>query len=224
MPYLLYPFSNTRRQKNFQEFDSEDGKPTGGGGGGGGSGGGSSPNNDTAGDPVPPPLNLGRVQEERGAQDDFPPRRLLGPASDSTAQPTFVASAFRSNDTTRRGGNDRGRAAGGVGDDMVVHPMVARRGLEFLWYLCKTNSRVTYDMLTVGPAGSDGTGDDDIAGGTSDSRTSSVAESKGSGKGKGKGRRVTTPKGKGKQSEAMDLPGVIDCGCRLSGLVSAYCA
>lgn len=103
---------------------------------------------------------------------DFPPRRLLGPASDSTAQPTFAAA--------RKGGEG--------GDDdgwQEVHPLVARRGLDFLWYLCKNSFRVTYDVLTVGPAG--GSGD-------------AVA--------KGKGRREGgSAKGKGKLIEAMDVAG-----------------
>lgn len=128
-----------------------------------------------------------------GGSDEFPPRRLLGPASDSTVQPMFATA----------------RSGSGAGDgEITVHPMVARRGLDFLWYLCKTSSRVTYDMLTVGPAG----GDDDSsirAGGTAwgaAGLVSSVAEPKGPSKGKGKGKRGSG-RGKGKQAEAMTVAG-----------------
>lgn len=123
----------------------------------------------------------------------------------------FVASVVRSDGTaaaTDSGGGGGGR---GTEDTMVVHPVVARRGLDFLWYLCKTSSRVTYDMLTAGPVGGDGDGSGDVDGGVgaSGARESGAAEPKGSGKGKGKGRRIATGKGKGKQTESTALPGAI---------------
>lgn len=150
-----------------------------------------------------PDLGLGLWSEE----DDFPPRRLLGPASDSTAQPTFAAAA-----TSRRGG---GVGRGGEDGWQEIHPVVARRGLDFLWYLCKASFRVTHDMLTVGPAG--GEGELGAPGGSGGGKGgamvvgvgSPVAEAKGSsGKGKGKGRRGGAGKGKGKLVEAMDVAGV----------------
>lgn len=178
-----------------QESDSDDGnKPAGSGAADGRGDGGAPFNSNDNNDLGLADLGLWSEGEE------FPPRRLLGPASDSTAQPTFAAAA---------------RSGGGAGGDELhhVHPVVARRGLDFLWYLCKTSFRVTYDMLTVGPAGGD-----DALGGLSASGAegvaalrSPVAEAKGSsGKGKGKGRRggaLSGSKGKGKVVEAMDVAG-----------------
>lgn len=91
-----------------------------------------------------------------------------------------------------------------------IHPLVARRGLDFLLYLCKTSFKVTYDMLTVGPAG----GDDDLArGGVLEGAWGAglgagAGGAKGSsGKGKGKGRKGSSGKAKGKMVEAMDVAG-----------------
>lgn len=186
----------------FQDSDSDDGKTPGGGGGG-----------DTPHDGDADLSTFGPLSEE----DDFPPRRLLGPASDSTAQPTFAAAAG----TIRGGNGEDGRQEGE--DWQEVHPVVARRGLDFLWYLCKTSLRVTYDMLTVGPAGEE----DDTAGGSGGvivqgaRAGSSSAPSEAKGKGKGKGRRGRPGKGKGKLVEAMDVAGVCVSQSRSVGVSGA---
>ncbi|CAN0026803.1 unnamed protein product, partial [Discosporangium mesarthrocarpum] len=60
---------------------------------------------------------------------DLQSHGLLGPGTDSVAQPMFGS----------RTSNE-------------IHPMVARRVLDLLWYLCRTHSRATHEMLTVGPA------------------------------------------------------------------------
>lgn len=180
-----------------QDSESDEGKtPGGGGGGSGGSGGG-------AGGAFPDPNDLDQDADAAAAaaaassfgqglgleseEVDFPPRRLLGPASDSTAQPTFSASA-------RAGGAADGGGGGGSDGWQEVHPLVARRGLDFLWYLCKNSFRVTHDVLTVGPAGGDGGDGGDGGPGA---------------KGKGKGRKGGGSSGKGKSKlvEAMDVAG-----------------
>lgn len=225
----------------FQESDSEDGKHGMGGAGAGGGGshgdGFSNPSNNDAPDPVPN-LPSGHQDDEQEAfgDDDFPPRRLLGPASDSTAQPMFAPAAATAMGSAavaaRRGvGSDVGVSGEGGGERerpiVVVHPVVARRGLDFLWYLCKTSSRVTYDMLTVGPAGGDdGSGGGGAAGNGESGRggnealsvlSSPVAESKGKGKGKGRRGGGGSSKSKGKQqSEAMDVTGAVKKNIMLS--------
>lgn len=87
-----------------------------------------------------------------GSEDeDFPPRWLLGPAFDSTVQPTFASASASS--IKRKDDGDWGMDSDMYGE---IHPVVARRGREFLQFLCKTSSRVRYDMLTTGPAGEGG--------------------------------------------------------------------
>lgn len=192
---MLSCFSSTK-----QDSDNDESKH-----GGGGPGPGHNP--DGGNEPADPFATFPGSEDE----DEFPPRRLLGPASDSTAQPTFTAAA--------------GPGGRGGDDTFVVHPIVARRGLDFLWYLCKTSSRVTYDILTAGPAG----GDDSDSAETSDAGRrvgaggggnatgiggnvlgvgGPVAEAKGI-ESKGKAKKVGSPKGKGKQSEAMDVAGAL---------------
>ena len=103
------------------------------------------------------------------------------------------------------GGGGGGDWGGGSGEDeewQEIHPVVARRGLDFLWYLCKTSFRVTYDMLTVGPA----EGGDDLALAPGGGVVEGGARGS-SGKGKGKGRRGGSGKAKGKAVEAMDVAG-----------------
>lgn len=173
-----------------QDSESDESKAPGGGSGSGGGSGGGGGGGDPSLDPDPDAnsaLGLGLESEEV----DFPPTRLLGPASDSTAQPTFAGSGSGSGAKRREEGGD-----GGEEGWREIHPVVARRGLDFLWYLCKTSFRVTYDMLTVGPA--DGGGGE--------------LSSPGGGKGKergGGGGRVGggSGKGKGKLIEAMDVAG-----------------
>lgn len=134
----------------------------------GGTGGG--------GDHLDPGLGLGSEDE------DFPPRWLLGPAFDSTAQPTF-ASASASSVRRQDGGN------WGMNRDVYeeIHPVVARRGREFLHFLCKTSLRVRYDMLTTGPAGE---GDDSVA-------EEEMVSSRDPSSGKSKGKGESSQRGKG---------------------------
>ena len=137
--------------------------------------------------------------------EEFPPRRLLGPASDSTPQPMFAATAGTSVGGSGAGGAGIGRRGIHVHE---IHPMVARRGRDFLHYLCKTSPRVRYEMLTTGPA-DDGNGDGE---GHEPALTGSLGETHFSGKTKGKGKKSTQAaqhnKGKGKMVvEAMDVGG-----------------
>lgn len=80
-----------------------------------------------------------------------------------------------------------------------IHPVVARRGREFLHYLCKTSSRVRYDMLTTGPAGE---GDDSVAVEAGSSIVDGVGDegemvsSRGP-SGKSKGKEESSQRGKG---------------------------
>lgn len=195
MPFsLTYNPTQLFSKHSLQDSESDDGKTPGGAGASGGGSGGGSGNAPNDGD-LDAVGTDGRWWLEDGTQ--FPPRRLLGPASDSTVQPTFAAAA-------RRGEEGGGSSVGGnYWQD--IHPMVARRGLDFLWYLCKTSFRVTYDMLTVSPAGR---GDGVLAASPQGGKRGAARESKGySGKGKGKGRAAgSSGKGQGNNiTEAMDV-------------------